>query len=69
LFTNFSISQKPVGSRMVSGKGAHSLWICPIRQGQILYQLSGLTNDLSVKALTSAGTKLPIKTSVVKLVY
>jgi len=25
LFTNFSISKKPVGSRMGSGKGAHSV--------------------------------------------
>jgi len=54
---------------MGSGKGAHSVWIVPIRQGQILYELSGLTQDLAIKALTSAGTKLPIKTSIIKLLY
>jgi len=54
---------------MGSGKGAHSSWICPIRQGQILYELSGLSKDISIKALTSAGSKLPVKTSVVKLIY
>lgn len=69
LFTNFSISKKPAGSRMGNGKGAHSVWVCPIRQGQILYELSGLSKDLVIKAFTSAGSKLPIKTSIVKLIY
>lgn len=69
LFTNFSLSKKPVGSRMGSGKGAHSSWVCPVRRGQILYEISGLSRDTSIKALSSAGSKLPIKTSVVKLIY
>jgi len=54
---------------MGCGKGTHSFWVCPVRQGQILYQLSGLSHDISVKALNSAGSKLPIKTSIVKLIY
>lgn len=54
---------------MGSGKGAHNSWVCPVRQGQILYELSGLSRDISIKALTSAGTKLPLKTSIVKLIY
>jgi len=54
---------------MGSGKGAHTSWIVPVRQGQILYELSGLTQNLAIKALTSAGTKLPVKTSIIRLVY
>jgi len=54
---------------MGSGKGAHAVWVCPIRQGQILYEVSGLSRDTSIKALTSASSKLPIKTTIVKLLY
>ena len=54
---------------MGSGKGAHSVWVCAVREGQVLYEISGLSRDISIKALVSAGSKLPIKTSVVKLVY
>lgn len=69
LFTYASVTSKPVASRMGKGKGAHSHWVCPVRLGQVLYEVGGLTSDISLKALTKAATKLPIKTSVIKLIY
>jgi len=69
LFTNFSITKKAVGSRMGNGKGAISHWVCPVRKGQILYELSGVRGDLAIRALLNAGSKLPVKTKVVKLIY
>lgn len=69
VFTSFSITKKPLASRMGKGKGAHSMWICPIRKGQIIYELVGLDFDISLKALIQAGSKLPIKTKVVKLLF
>lgn len=69
VFTYSSVSKKPSAVRMGKGKGSHSYWICPIRSGQIIYELSGVPADLSLKALRSASTKLPLKTSIVKLLY
>jgi large subunit ribosomal protein L16 len=69
VFTYSSVSKKPSAARMGKGKGSHSYWICPIRSGQIIYEVGGVPTDLSLKALKSAGTKLPLKTSIVKLVY
>ena len=69
LFTYASVTSKPVASRMGKGKGAHSHWICPIRVGQVLYEIAGLPSNVSYKALNKAATKLPIKTSVIKLIY
>ena len=69
VFTNSSVTKKPVASRMGKGKGAHSLWIGTVRAGQIIYELSGVNHNLSVKALFNAGTKMPFKTKIVKLMY
>lgn len=69
LFTSFSVTNKPVASRMGKGKGSHSHWICPVRQGQILFELSGLSADSSIKSLSKAGTKLSVRTRVIRLVY
>jgi len=69
LFTNSSVTSKPVASRMGKGKGSHSHWICPVKSGQILYEIGGLSSDICYKALLKAGSKLPIKTSIIKLIY
>ena len=69
VFTYASVSKKPTAVRMGKGKGSHSYWMCPIRPGQIIYEIGGAPVDLSLKALKSAGTKLPFKTSIIKLIY
>ena len=69
MFPYVSVSKKAAGARMGKGKGAHSYWICPIKQGQILYELSGVSSYVSLRALYKAGTKMPVKTKVVSLMY
>jgi ribosomal protein L16/L10AE len=54
---------------MGKGKGSHSKWICPIKGGHVICELSGVSSNLSHKALTHASTKLPFKTQVIKLCY
>jgi large subunit ribosomal protein L16 len=67
VFTSKSVTRKSLASRMGKGKGNHSFWMCPIRAGQIIYELNGVSKNISFKALRRAGNKLPFKTSVVKL--
>lgn len=72
VFTYHSITKKPLASRMGKGKGSHSIWVVPVRRGQIIceviiYFLSKL--DISKKALKSGGTKLPLKTSIIFNIY
>jgi large subunit ribosomal protein L16 len=42
-FTGRSVTRKPIAVRMGKGKGNHSFWMCPIRAGQIIYELSGVS--------------------------
>lgn len=69
VFTNKSVTRKPIATRMGKGKGSHSKWICTVRAGQIIYEVAGLSNVLSFYSLKSAGYKLPFKTKVIKLIY
>lgn len=69
VFTRFSVTRKSSGSRMGRGKGAHSFWICPVRKGQILYELNCLSDIVALKSLKSAAGKLTLKTSIVKQIY
>ena len=69
VFTNFSVTRKSLGSRMGRGKGLHSFWICPVKKGQILYELNCLSDIMAFKALYSASSKLTVKTLIVKQIY
>lgn len=46
-FTYASLTKRPVGLRMGKGKGAHSVWVCPIRTGQIIYELCGISDHIA----------------------
>lgn len=70
LFTSISQTKKAVGSRMGKGKGSHSFWSCHVRKGQVVCEVSGEVSELKIlKALKSAGTKIPLKTLVSKQIY
>lgn len=53
---------------MGKGKGGHSVWICNVRKGQIICEISGVTDFFAHRALKNAGSKLPLK-SVVSKIY
>jgi large subunit ribosomal protein L16 len=67
VFTNVSITKKPVASRMGKGKGSHHAWICLVRRGQVICEVVCYVSDtlnLGLKALKSASSKLPLKTNI-----
>ena len=69
LFTFVSKTKKGMGLRMGKGKGAHSLWVCPVRKGQVLCEVSGLSDEQSRLVLKTAKRRLPIKTVIGKVIY
>jgi large subunit ribosomal protein L16 len=69
VFTNHSITKKSIGIRMGKGKGNHFMWICPIKQGQIICELGGIVSYNAKLALRTATFKLPMKTKILKLKY
>jgi len=68
-FTNVSLTKKGLGSRMGKGKGNHNKWICPIKCGQIIYEISGINYFKVLIALRKASDKMPFPCTIVKLLY
>lgn len=65
VFPDKPITKKPAETRMGKGKGSPEYWVATIKPGKILYELSGVPEDLAVEALKLAGYKLPFATKVI----
>jgi large subunit ribosomal protein L16 len=65
LFPDRSITKKPLETRMGSGKGSPDHWVAPVKPGRIMFELSGVDEDLAREAMRKASHKLPVKTKFV----
>ena len=66
VFPDKPVTQKPAETRMGSGKGSPEHWVCVVKPGRVMFELAGVPEPLAKEALRLAGTKLPLKTKVVK---
>jgi large subunit ribosomal protein L16 len=51
---------------MGSGKGAPEGWVAVVKPGKVLFEISGVSEEVAREALRLAAHKLPIKTKFVK---
>lgn len=65
IFPDKPVTSKPTENRMGKGKGSLSYWAATIKEGQILYEISGTSIEIAKKALESGSKKLPIKTKII----
>ncbi|MCD8001622.1 MAG: 50S ribosomal protein L16 [Oscillospiraceae bacterium] len=65
IFPDKPVTQKPAETRMGSGKGAPEYWVAVVKPGRILFEVSGVTEELAQEALRLASHKLPCKTRIV----
>ena len=65
IFPDKPITKKPAGTRMGSGKGNPEYFVAVVRPGRVLFEISGLSEDISREALRKAIQKLPIKCKIV----
>lgn len=65
IFPDKPITQKPLEVRMGKGKGNVEYWVALVQPGKILYEISGISEEISRKAFKLASSKLPIKTMFV----
>lgn len=65
IFPDKPISKKPLETRMGKGKGNPELWVCVIKPGRVLYEISGVPEQIAKEAFRLAGHKLPLGTQFV----
>ena len=65
VFPHKPITKKPAETRMGKGKGDVDSYVAPLRRGTMIYEISGLTEELAREAFRLASHKLPVKTRMV----
>ena len=62
IFPHLPITAKPIGTRQGKGKGDVDRWVAVVKEGKILFEISGVEEAVAKEALRLASHKLPIKT-------
>ena len=65
IFPDKPVTQKPAETRMGSGKGNPEGWVAVVKPGRVMFELSGVDEQLAREAMRLAGHKLPVKTKFV----
>nr|YP_009399151.1 ribosomal protein L16 [Taenioma perpusillum]ARW68548.1 ribosomal protein L16 [Taenioma perpusillum] len=65
IFPDKPITARPAETRMGSGKGAPEYWVAVIKPGHILFEISGVSENVAKQAMKLASYKLPVKTKFI----
>ncbi len=65
IFPDKPVTAKPAETRMGKGKGSVEQWVAVVRPGRVMFEVSGVPDDVAREALRLAAHKLPIKTQVI----
>ena len=66
LFSDKAVTKKPAEVRMGGGKANVDHWVAVVKPGRILFEVSGVREELAMEALRLASHKLPIPTRAVR---
>ena len=65
VFPDKPITKKPLEVRQGSGKGPVEAWVAVVKPGRVIYEISGVREDVAREAMRLAAHKLPIATRFV----
>jgi large subunit ribosomal protein L16 len=65
VFPDKPITSKPAETRMGGGKGSVDRWVAVVKPGRVLFEVSGIGQELAHEALRLASQKLPVSTLVI----
>jgi large subunit ribosomal protein L16 len=65
VFPDKPITKKPAETRMGKGKGDPSHWVCNVKKGKILFEISGVPVDIAKESMRVAAYKIPFRTKFI----
>ena len=65
IFPDKPVTHRPLGTRMGKGKGAVEYWVAVVKPGRVMFEISGVPEDVAKEALRLATHKLPVKCKIV----
>ncbi|MBU1130126.1 50S ribosomal protein L16 [Patescibacteria group bacterium] len=66
IFPDKPITQKGAGAPLGAGKGDVCGHVAVVKPGRIIFEISGVPEDISLEALKRASFKLPVMTKIVR---
>ena len=66
IFPHKPITRHPAEARMGSGKGGVEYWVAVVKPGRVLFEMSGVPEDIAREAMRLASHKRPCKCKFVK---
>jgi len=64
IYPDKPVTKKPPETRMGKGKGTPEYWVAVVKPGRVLFEMSGVPDDVAREAMRLASHKLPIRTRV-----
>ncbi len=65
IFPHKPVTKKPAETRMGSGKGSPEDYVAVVKPGRVMFEMSGVSEELARDAMRLAAQKLPIRTRFV----
>ena len=65
IFPDKPVTEKPAETRMGSGKGSPEYWVAVVKPGRVMFEIGGVSEEVSREALRLAMHKLPIKCKII----
>ncbi|MBA7640284.1 50S ribosomal protein L16 [subsurface metagenome] len=65
IFPDKPATKKPPETRMGKGKGNPEFWVCVVKSGRIMFEVTGVSKEEAKRAMQLASYKLPISTRFV----
>ena len=65
IFPHMPLTKKPIGTRQGKGKGNVEAWVAVVKEGKVMFEIAGVSEEVAREALRLAAHKLPIKTKFV----
>ncbi|HOJ62877.1 MAG TPA: 50S ribosomal protein L16 [Spirochaetota bacterium] len=66
IFPDIPYTKKPAETRQGNGKGNVEYYVAKVLPGKIMFEISGVSEEVAKEAFWLASQKLPIKTKMVK---
>lgn len=65
IFPHKPITKRPAEVRMGKGKGSVEGYIAAVKEGTVLFEVGGVSEELAREAFRRASHKLPVKTKII----
>jgi large subunit ribosomal protein L16 len=66
IFPHKPVTEKPAETRMGSGKGSPEYWVAVVKPGRVMFEVSGVSEEVAREAIRLAQHKLPVKSKFIK---